>query len=53
MLDYPRLKRKFGAIANKAPDEIIAELVDMGQVWREDEPLVDDCTFVVIKVNNN
>jgi serine phosphatase RsbU (regulator of sigma subunit) len=52
MLDYPRLKRKFVEVANKPANEIINELVDMGHHWRKDEPLGDDCTFVVIKVKN-
>jgi serine phosphatase RsbU (regulator of sigma subunit) len=52
MLDYPRLKKKFGEVANKPANEIINELVDMGHHWRKDEPLGDDCTFVVIKVKN-
>jgi serine phosphatase RsbU (regulator of sigma subunit) len=53
MLDYPRLKKKFGEVANKPANEIITELVNMGHDWRQDEPLADDCTFVVIKVKNN
>jgi sigma-B regulation protein RsbU (phosphoserine phosphatase) len=53
MLDYPRLIRKFSEVANKPAPEIIDELVEMGQEWRKDEPLADDCTFVVIKVKNN
>jgi sigma-B regulation protein RsbU (phosphoserine phosphatase) len=53
MLDYPRIKRKFGEVANKSAAEIIDELIKMGREWRLDEPLRDDCTFVVIKVKSS
>jgi len=53
MLDYPRIKKKFSEIANKPADDIISELIELGQDWRKDEPLTDDCTFVVIKVKDN
>jgi serine phosphatase RsbU (regulator of sigma subunit) len=53
MFDYPRLKNTFLQIANLSASQIIDELVQAGEKWRGEQPLADDCTYVIIKVKEN
>ena len=53
MIDYPRLKERFAQVADRSAQQIIDDLVQMGQEWQQDEPQADDCTFVVLKVKDN
>ncbi len=53
MLDYPRVKEIFKEVADKSPDEIIAQLNETGERWSNGRPQDDDITFVVLKVKQN
>lgn len=50
MMEYPRMKKRFAQVADKSATQIIDDLVEMGEQWRQGVPQTDDCTFVVIKV---
>ena len=50
MMEYPQIKKRFAEVAEKPSDQIINDLVDLGEKWRQGVPPTDDCTFVVIKV---
>jgi len=50
MLDFPHVKESFKKVAAASCEEIIAQLIKIGDDWREGEPPSDDYTFVVIKV---
>jgi serine phosphatase RsbU (regulator of sigma subunit) len=52
MLDSQRVKENFKKVAVKSAKEIIAELIKVGEAWRQGEPPSDDYTFVVLKVKN-
>jgi serine phosphatase RsbU (regulator of sigma subunit) len=50
-LDLDRVRENFQNIAGGAsPKKIIAELIKKGDEWRQDYPIQDDITFVVLKV---
>ncbi|MBI1923246.1 response regulator [Candidatus Poribacteria bacterium] len=50
ILDYPRTKVLFEAVADKMPEEIIEHLFKGGEAWANGRPQDDDVTFVVMKV---
>src|SRR5262245_61257000 len=49
MLDYEPIKRSLTEIANRSPQEIITQLVGIGDQWAGNKPQDDDVTLVVIK----
>ena len=50
MLDYPKTKELFEAVADQAPKAIIDHLFEAGTSWADGEPQADDVTLVVMKV---
>lgn len=50
MLDYHRVKEYFKGVAHHAPKEIIAQLCDAGEKWRNERAQDDDITFVVLQI---
>jgi len=50
IMDYPKAKEIFGAVATFSPDEIINKLCSEAESWRADAKQEDDITFVVVKV---
>ena len=49
IFDYPRVEQTFREVAADEPQKIIDHLVAVSDGWRQDEPLEDDITFMVIK----
>jgi len=50
-IDFPRVKDIFLRASDKSAKDIIHQLVDFGEKWRDNRPQNDDITFVVIKIN--
>jgi serine phosphatase RsbU (regulator of sigma subunit) len=50
ILDYPRAKEIFSAVADLPPAEVINGLYSEAEIWRADAKQEDDITFVVVKV---
>ncbi len=50
MLGYDRAVEVFESVADKAPQAIIAHLVELGRTWTNNRPPNDDMTFVAIKM---
>jgi serine phosphatase RsbU (regulator of sigma subunit)/coenzyme F420-reducing hydrogenase delta subunit len=50
LLGYEKVYSSFKEVAEKEPEEIIRHLNEEGNRWRKDKELLDDVTFVVIKV---
>ena len=50
MLNYPRVKEYFKEYAHLSPEEIITQLCNIGEKWRNEVPQDDDISFVVMKV---
>ncbi len=51
MLDYPKTKELFAAVANRSPKVIINHIFTECTSWANGEPQADDVTLVVIKAN--
>jgi len=49
MLDYDPIKRSLAESADRSPQEIISQLVGIGEAWAGNRPQDDDVTLVVIK----
>jgi stage II sporulation SpoE-like protein len=52
MYGYNRIRKGFGDVAEKAPEEIVSYLKNEGSKWMKDNIPDDDVTFVVIKVKS-
>ena len=50
ILGYDRVPDIFASIAQKAPQDIVYDLVDYIKQWAQDHPNEDDITFVVLKI---
>lgn len=50
MFDYSRVKTHFKELVENTPEEIIKELVKLGDSWMQEKVQADDITLVVIKV---
>ena len=50
MLDYPKTKEHFTAVADKSPKAIIRHMFEVSRSWAKGKPQEDDITLVVIKV---
>lgn len=50
LLGYEKVLSTFGKVADNEPEEIIKYLNDEGKRWKKNKELLDDVTFVVIKV---
>lgn len=50
MFGYERTKNLFKELATESPEKIISNLEEEGLKWIKDTDLIDDITFVVIKV---
>jgi serine phosphatase RsbU (regulator of sigma subunit) len=50
ILDYDKAKDIFGSVADKQPEEIIKNLCDEVEIWKNGADQADDITFVVIKI---
>ena len=50
LLGYDRVKEYLNNVDGKTPEDIIASLKEEGLKWTENKELIDDITFVVIKV---
>ncbi len=51
LFGYENVFSSFKKVAEKEPNEIIKHLNEEGRRWRKEKELLDDVTFVVIKVN--
>jgi serine phosphatase RsbU (regulator of sigma subunit) len=49
MLDYERIFQSLPALARQSSEQIITDLVRLGDEWSEGRPQSDDMTFVVLK----
>jgi len=49
IFDYPRVEQSFREVVSSEPQKIIDHLVAVGDAWRNEKPLEDDITFMVIK----
>ena len=52
MLDYPKTKELFAAVANRSPKVIINHIFKECTSWANGEPQADDVTLVVIKAKS-
>ncbi len=52
MLDYERIFKALPALVNQSSEQIIAELVRLGDEWSEGRPQDDDITFVTLKLKS-
>ena len=52
MPDYPLVISKFKESVNKSANDIVNELINFGNEWRQEYPQQDDITLVVIKIKN-
>ena len=50
LLGEERAKDLFQAVAEKSPQEVIAQLNRAGEIWANGRTQQDDVTFVVIKI---
>ena len=53
MLDYAPVKRALAEAAPKTSQQIIEQLVNLGEAWACGKAQDDDVTFVVLKVSHN
>lgn len=49
MLDYAPIKQTFATAASLSSQEVISQLVTLGEQWAQGRPQDDDITFVVFK----
>jgi serine phosphatase RsbU (regulator of sigma subunit) len=50
MLDYDVAKRGFAEVAKQSPQQIIEQLVNLGEAWADGRAQDDDVTFVVLRM---
>ena len=50
ILDLVNVKKYFSECANQSPKRIIEYLKQKGREWRQNQPQMDDITFVVVKI---
>lgn len=50
MLDYAPIKQTFAEVHALPPQEIIQQLVNLGERWADGQAQDDDITFVVVKI---
>jgi serine phosphatase RsbU (regulator of sigma subunit)/ligand-binding sensor domain-containing protein len=50
--DLSRVRQTFQSAGREKPEEIVRQLVNVGEQWRNGKTPNDDVTFVVIKVQN-
>jgi serine phosphatase RsbU (regulator of sigma subunit) len=50
MLDYARIRQALPALAHQPSEQIITDLVRLGEEWSEGRAQDDDITFVVLRV---
>lgn len=50
MLGYERVKEIFAEVGARSPEAILSHFDDVGRSWRNDRPVSDDVTFVVMRV---
>ena len=53
MLDYERIQQTLPVCATQSAEQIINELVRLGDEWSEGRPQDDDVTFVVLKIKSS
>jgi serine phosphatase RsbU (regulator of sigma subunit)/ligand-binding sensor domain-containing protein len=53
MFDYRRIQDVFGAMADRAPDEIVRCLMEEGETWMKGVGQEDDVTLMAVKYKDN
>ena len=53
MLDYSRIREAFKEVAEKSPNQIVQNLLSIGDRWRNGRKQDDDITLVVLKAKQS